>query len=485
MMDYALLFEHFSDEHKRLAWSRQRLLHECLRTAIRSGKLAAGTRLPASRLLAAELTLARNTVLYAYEQLATEGYVDADKRGTVVAQVELKRAKTGAPVVATTPLLSQRSRINAPLLDTTSMHAFAPGVPALDAFPLGPWRHLQARAWRRMGAQQLNYGESAGELPLRAAIADYLRVSRGVLCDVEQVFITDGTQASLGICTQVFADAGQQVWMENPGYHGARTAFTAAQLRIRGIHVDQDGIATAASDWQDYPPRLIYVTPSHQYPLGHVLSLVRRMTLIEQARACGALIIEDDYDSEFRHDGPPLPAMQGLAADAPVLYLGTFSKTMFPALRIGFMVVPRNLVAALHDFLERAAPRGRAVDQLALAEFIRNGQFASHLRRMRRLYRQRRDAMVAALERHAGSAGQIQGASTGMHLSLALTSEVPDSLISTRAHELGIVAQALSAHAAESGKAAGNGLILGYAQVDAALMDERIRQLAKVILLAD
>ena len=486
-MDYVLLLNHFIAEHAHLAWPRQRLLHECLRTAIKSGALSAGTRLPASRELAAELAIARNTVLYAYEQLTTEGYVVADRRGSTVARLtgiklpdNNKNSKSKTATVQY-QLLSQRSRVETPLLDTTSMHAFAPGVPALDEFPLLPWRHLQARAWRSISSQQLNYGEPAGELALRAAIAEYLQISRGVLCEVEQVFITDGTQSSLDLCARAFADVGQQVWMENPGYHGARMAFKAAQLRIHGIAVDADGIAPTTADWHNHAPRLIYTTPSHQYPIGCVLSLARRLALIEQAKAHGVLIIEDDYDSEFRHDGPPLPAMQGLAIDAPVLYLGTFSKTMFPALRIGFMVVPGYLVAALNGFLEQAAPRGRAVDQLTLAEFISGGQFASHLRRMRRLYRQRRDAMTTAIEQHIGSVGSIHGASTGMHLSLILPPELPDHLISVSAAGSGIVAQALSAHATAPGNSPVNGLILGYAQLDAADIDNRVKLLAKII----
>ncbi|MFZ6874101.1 PLP-dependent aminotransferase family protein [Undibacterium sp. Di27W] len=480
-MDYALLLNHFQAEHRHAGWPRQRLLHECLRAAIKSGKLVAGTRLPPSRELAAELAMARNTVLYAYEQLATEGYVDASKRGTLVAQVKLAQAARPETTMPAAAILSRRSRVSTALLDITAMQAFTPGVPALDEFPLGQWRHLQARAWRKATTSQLNYGEPAGEPALRSAIADYLRVSRGVLCDAGQIFITDGTQSSLDLCAHAFADIGEQVWMENPGYHGARMAFNAAQLNIRGIAVDADGIAPDVSDWQDYPPRLIYVTPSHQYPLGSVLALARRMALIEQARACGALIIEDDYDSEFRHDGPPLPAMQGLAADAPVLYLGTFSKTMFPALRLGFIVVPAHLVAALGNFLAHTAPRGRAVDQLALAEFLSSGQFATHLRRMRRLYRQRRDALVTALEQRLGARALIQGASTGMHLSLLLPADLDDKQVSDRAMADGIVAQALSSHAAEHGRLAdnGNGLILGYAQVPTEDMAQAVERLVR------
>ncbi len=480
-MDYALLIAEFSKEHRHPAWPRQRLLHECLRTAIRTGKLGGGFRLLATRQLAAELGLARNTVLYAYEQLATEGYVRSDRRGTVVIDFHTVPADK-PPAAALQHLgLSQRAWTSVPLPDAALACAFAPGVPSLADFPIASWRRLLDRAWRSASRVQLNYGDAAGEPALREAIATHLRASRGVSCDASQVFITDGTQSSLDLCARAFADAGDLVWMENPGYKGALTAFRGAELRTHGITVDFDGIAPSAADWRDHPPKLIYVTPSHQYPLGSVLSLSRRMALIEQAKAAGALIIEDDYDSEFRHDGPPLAAMQGLLRDAPVLYLGTFSKTMFPALRIGFMVVPSCLAAPLARLLAQAAPRGRAADQLALAEFLRSGQFAAHLRRMRRLYRQRRDALGMALERHLGTLGGVHGASAGMHLALSLDQAVPDSAVSARALEQGIVAHPLSRHAVSSTGPVCNGLLLGYAQVPAQDMAPAVKKLAAIV----
>lgn len=480
-MDYALLVANFYKEHQHPAWSRQRLLHECLRAAIRSGKLKAGMRLLASRHLAVELGLARNTVLYAYEQLATEGYLQSDRRGTVVADIGVAHAPVARAAALPSSQLSRRAQTSAPLPDAVLMSAFAPGVPSLADFPSAAWRRLLDRAWRSITAAQLNYGDAAGEPGLREAIADHLRAARGVVCDASQVFITDGTQGSLDLCAHAFADAGDLVWIENPGYKGALTAFRAAELRTRGIAVDIDGIAPTAADWRDHPPKLIYTTPSHQYPLGSVLSLARRIALIEHAKAAGALIIEDDYDSEFRHDGPPLAAMQGLVPDAPVLYLGTFSKTMFPALRIGFIVVPANLVAPLARLVAQALPRGRAADQLALAAFLRSGQFATHLRRMRRLYRQRRDALASALERHIGTMGTACGGSAGMHLTLALDPAISDVAVSAQALRQGIVAHALSVHLAEKTEQAWSGLVLGYAQVPAQQIDGAVKQLAAIL----
>ncbi len=480
-MDYQLLFSAFTAQAAHAPWSRQRQLHACLRGAIRNATLARGTRLPASRTLALELGVSRNTVLYAYDQLATEGFILPDRRGTVVAALGtvVPPGRMAAPMRTGLSLRSQ----GLPALPGSEMSvAFAPGVPSLGDFPATLWRRLLDRAWRSLKPAQLNYADPAGELPLRTAIADHLRVARGALVESGQVFITDGTQSSLDLCARAFADPGDKVWMENPGYQGALAAFRAAQLKPIGIVVDAEGLAPVASDWLRHRPKLIYVTPSHQYPVGSVLSLERRMALIAQARNAAALIIEDDYDSEFRHDGPPLSCMQGLAPDAPVLYLGTFSKTMFPALRIGFMVVPAALVAPLEAMLARSAPRGRTADQLALAEFMHRGHFSLHLRRMRRLYRQRRDALVAALELHLGDVADVYGGSAGMHLALRLRDGSTDDVeLSTRLLGLGIMAPALSLHAVGTRAQPWRGFLLGYAQVPVEAMEPLVKTLAGVI----
>ncbi|MDX8122950.1 PLP-dependent aminotransferase family protein [Janthinobacterium sp. GMG2] len=493
-MDFALLLSAFERTHRERGWPRQRLLHECLRAAIRGGQLAPGTRLAATRVLAAELGLARNTVLYAYEQLASEGFVLPDRRGTVVA------GSVGVPEAApaaggSNDGLSRRARRlrgvagqdagAAVVFPADAMGAFAPGVPALDEFPLAQWRRMLDRAWRALTPRQLNYGDPAGEPQLRMAIADHLRAARGVVCDAGQVFITDGTQSSLDVCLRAFADQGDTLWIEHPGYGGALAAGRGAGLQVTGIAVDMDGIAPTDDDWRDTPPRLIYTTPSHQYPTGSVLSPARRMALLERARAAGALIIEDDYDSEFRHGGPPLAAMQGLVADAPIVYLGTFSKTMFPALRLAFIVVPAALAGAFAQMQAQGAARGRVAEQLALAEFLRSGLFARHVRRMRRLYRQRRDALSEALQRHACWGAAIHGGTAGMHLALRFHDGAWDDLaLSRRAAQDGIVALALSAHGTGEGtreEAGWNGFLLGYAQVPAENMDGLARRLGAVL----
>ncbi|HEX5785940.1 MAG TPA: PLP-dependent aminotransferase family protein [Burkholderiaceae bacterium] len=502
-MDYQLLFSRFAADAAHARWPRQRQLHEGLRQAIRQGTLGSGVRLPASRTLAQELGVSRNTVLYAYNQLATEGFVRPDTRGTVVAPALGASTAPGAkpprhpshpsstrhvhPTPALHAHLSRRA-LSVPTYEQGSVDAataFTPGVPALQEFPLTLWRRLLERAWRNMRKPQLNYADPQGETPLREAIANHLRVARGALLDSSQVFITDGTQHSLDIVAHAFADAGDKVWIESPGYLGALAAFKGAQLKPMGMVVDAQGIAPSAADWQRHRPRLVYVTPSHQFPTGTVLSLERRLALIAQARAAGSLLIEDDYDSEFRHDGPPLSCMQGLAPDAPVIYLGTFSKTLFPALRIGFMVVPASLVAPLRELLSRSAPRGRVAEQWALAEFMHSGQFSLHLRRMRRLYRQRRDALVTELERQLGDMGGVAdvfGGSAGMHLALRLRDPQADDVAMSRwLRQHGLVAQALSEHAMGQRVQPWRGFVLGYAQVPAEQMANKVGLLAQAI----
>lgn len=485
-MDYRVLLSSFERDHDTRAWPRQRIIHACLRSAIIGGSLTSGTRLLASRTLAAELGIARNTVVYAYDQLATEGLISATSRGTIVAPLAIPGSGTavGPPVNAALP---RRMRTPCTLASAvTEARAFAPGVPALQSFPIPTWRRAVDRAWRSLTHAELNYTEAAGLLPLREEISAYLGASRGVRCDASQVFVTGGTQSSLELCARTFVDAGDTVWIENPGYMGALAAFRAAQLRTIGIVVDAGGINPSEQDWHKHPPKLIYTSPSHQYPTGTVLGMQRRLDLIGRAKAAGAFIIEDDYDSEFRYEGPPLPAMQGLTGDAPVIYLGTFSKTLFPAIRTGYMVAPPSLVEPLRTMLAHMAPHGRAADQLALADLLRSGQFGLHLRRMRRLYRSRRDVLVGALQRHMGDVVAVHGSSAGIHLSLQFTDPSrSDVRIAETALEQGIVARALSAHTTGLRQHGWSGLLLGYSQVDGADMDALVEKLARLIRATD
>lgn len=484
-MDYGVLLSSFERETGREAlvrMSRQHRLYACLRAAILSGKSEEGTRLLPSRALADELSMARNSVLYAYERLASEGFVVGRRQGTVVARAGLQQAPAQTPAQAQALTLSKRvAHIERPGNGMDDPLPFLPGSPALDEFPLAQWRRCMERAWRNVGPAQLGYMPVEGNVALRQAIAEYLRVSRGVRCEAAQVFITDGTQNGLDLCARTLADAGDNAWVENPGYNGARCAFQAANLRLVPIPVDADGLAPRPEHWRDTPPRLIYITPSHQYPLGAVMSLERRLALVAQARAAGAWIIEDDYDSEFRHQGAPLSAVQGLAEDAPVIYLGTFSKVMFPALRIGFMVVPPALAPVLRRTAGALMLRGRVAEQLALADFIEAGHFTRHLRRMRRLYAERRAALQDALERHLGGVLTVSGGAGGMHLSVRLDVPIADTEVSRVGRTRGLVLRPLSRFCLPDTQGAYNGLVLGYGGVPAAQMEGLVRTLGEVI----
>jgi len=344
---------------------------------------------------------------------------------------------------------------------------------------LPTWRRLLNAAWRDQSPDLLSYRPAVGELELRQAIATYVRAARGVVCTVDQVIVTDGTQDSLSLCAQALADLGQRAWIEHPGYGGARVACQAAGLKVVPVPVDEHGLAPTKALWRQQPPRLIYTTPSHQYPLGSVMPLARRLALIEQAQAAGAWILEDDYDSEFRHDGPPLAAMQGLVPQAPVVYLGTFSKSMFPALRLGFMVVPASLSDQWQGALGDLVRRGLPAEQAALAAFINEGHFTKHLRKMRPLYAQRQAALREALTRHWPWPGEVLGGACGLHLVLTLPPDIVDVDAALAAMKKGLSPRPLSAYG--MGGASHNGLVMGYANTPAEQMDARVRTLVRAI----
>lgn len=323
----------------------QRALYHTLRDAILQGTLTARCRLPGSRVMAERLHLSRNTVNAALEQLALEGYLTRSRQGTQVAPLASCRQEAGQmpPVV----LPERLQRLPAAMRRDSPTLAFTPGMPAVNYFPLPLWRRLMDNVLREDGSALLGYGEAAGDPLLREAIARHLALSRGIRCDIRQIVITEGALEGVNLCASLLTNPGDSVWLEEPGYLGARSGFQRAGLRVRGMAVDDEGMCIANGVAE--PPRLIFTSPSHQYPCGSIMSAGRRLALVEYARRHGAWIVEDDYDSEFRHSGEPIPAMLGMVPDAPVVYLGTFSKTLFPALRIGFMVMPPALADAAQD----------------------------------------------------------------------------------------------------------------------------------------
>ncbi|HEM7878035.1 PLP-dependent aminotransferase family protein [Burkholderia contaminans] len=480
-MDLALLVSSLSRQDGSTRHSQQEALYRSLRNMLLDGHIPPGTRLVSTRVLAAELGIARNSAVYAYERLAEEGFVAATRNGTITQWDGRGRSSAAAERGPAPVRLSERVHgLENADPEPERMLPFIPGLPSLDEFPVAQWRRCIEHAWRAVKPAQLAYGPVEGLPELRRAVAAYIRVSRGVRCETGQVFITDGTQSSLELCARMLANPGEYGWLENPCYNGARTAFRSTGLELVPIEVDHEGMAPTDEQWHTRPPRLIYTTPSHQYPLGALMSPRRRAALVEHARACGAWIIEDDYDSEFRHGGQPLPAIQGLDADAPVCYLGTFSKTMFPALRLGFMVVPPILVDRFTRTLRELVHRGHSADQLAMAEFIDAGLFARHLRRMRTLYAERRRSLEAALARHLGAVLSVRESPGGMHLSADLALPLHDTDVARAAAAHGLLLQPLSSYRVGDGRPY-NGFVLGYSGLSDTAIETATMQFAAVI----
>jgi GntR family transcriptional regulator/MocR family aminotransferase len=473
--------------------SLTRQIYRALRDGILAGRLVSGLRLPSTRALANDLGVSRNTVVAAFDQLLAEGYVESRVgRGTRVSQTmpdhllharARPRARVASAPVANTPsargrLLVEHARRKSAVEEGTV--AFAPGVPALDLFPWQTWGRLVARRGREMGAASAGYADSLGYRPLREAVARYVAVARGVACTAEQVVIVGGSQQGLDLVARVVTDPGDEAWMEDPGYHGALGAFIAAGLRVTGVPVDADGISVAAGRVGAPAARLMYVTPSHQFPLGATMSLSRRLELLAAAAEMRAWIVEDDYDSEFRYVTRPLTALQGLDTDGRVVYVGTFSKVMFPALRIGFVIAPSSLLPALAAARQFAGTQQAILEQMVLADFIADGHFERHVRRMRAVYAERQQDLIAALVAECDGLVEASPAGSGMHLVGWLPADVHDTDVSRRAAARGVDAIPLSAFAV--GRGAGRpGVLLGYAHVDRATMFDAARRLATAV----
>ena len=406
----------------RSAATLQRQLYDGLRAAILAGRLRPGLRLPSTRSLADDLAVSSNTVAAAFGQLVAEGYAEARVgSGTTVARAlpEDLRKVAAPPMTGVARSRPRISRRGEGLSDArvasgfTTVRPFRPGWPALDQVPLELWWRLAARVGRRLGRNLLGYGEFAGYRPLRKAIAEYLAVSRGVRCTEDQVIVTSGSQQGLYVAAHVLLDPGDRVWIEDPAYPGTRSALRAAGARLVPIRVDAEGIDVSFAERLG-AARLISVTPSHQYPLGVTMTVARRLELLRVARRMRAWVLEDDYDSEFRYSSRPIAALQGLDHDGRVIYLGTFSKTLFPSLRLGYAVVPTDLVrtfTAARSVLDIQSP---LFEQAVLAEFITAGYFERHLRRMRTLYQERQQTLVTEAERYLSGLLELTPARAGL-----------------------------------------------------------------------
>ncbi|WP_153101941.1 PLP-dependent aminotransferase family protein [Paraburkholderia hayleyella] len=482
-----------------------RQLHRLLQQAILSRELPAGSKVPSSRLLAAELGIARNTVTQVYEQLVLEGYVSsATGRGTFVADsapdeiigtpdasaapdaANLPDATRGAPDAALrqalfapgsarlarsgTPLAPERalSRRGARLVAGAGVSkrqggAFMPGVPDVTRFPARVWSRLQNKYWRRLRPDLLTYAPGGGQAWLRHVLADYLRTARSVQCAPEQIIITTGIHQSVDLAVRLLSDVGDVIWTEDPCYWGVRSVLQVSGLEVRPVAVDDEGINPGPDDLLQ-PPKLMLVTPSHQYPLGMVMSLQRRRMLLEYARQHQCWIIEDDYDSEFRYGSRPLASLQGLDSAGQVIYVGSFGKTLFPGLRIGYLVAPAALAERFATASAELYREGQLLQQAMLAEFIAEGHFTSHIRKMRALYGQRRGALLEAVAQRYGTTLPVLGGDAGLHLVLQLPPGADDRAAAAAALERNIVVRALSGYYAEAARAQ-PGLLLGYACV--------------------
>ncbi len=466
-------------------------LYEGYREAITSRQLKPGQRLPSTRTLAADLNVSRIPVLNAFEQLLAEGYLEAKTGvGTFVASSLPEDALTPGrrPVARHADLRRAARPRRTPGNDLRpwspgpwhiSLRAFRVGVPALEHFPFAIWSRLVARHSRKPVAAMMSYSDPMGYAPFRETIAAYLSTARAARCEPEQIMVVNGSQQALQITARVLLDPGSSVWMEEPGYSGAQDAFRMAGASLIPVPVDEDGLDVATGAALCARARAVYVTPSHQYPLGMTMSASRRLQLVNWAMRSGAWIIEDDYDSEYRYGSRPVASLQGLDQDSRIIYLGTFSKVMFPALRLGYMVVPKDLLglfAAAREVLDICPP---VLYQLVLTDFINEGHFGRHIRKMRVLYRERRDALVEALQGEAGSSLEVLNSEAGMHLVALLPRGISDTRASQKAAAQGISAMPLSSTYLKP--ASRGGLILGYGNVETKEIRSNVRRLTHAL----
>ncbi|UCE32129.1 MAG: PLP-dependent aminotransferase family protein [Burkholderiales bacterium] len=462
----------------------QRRLYLALRHAVLRVELPGGAALPASRMLSAELGIGRSTVVRVYEQLLAEGYLrSATGSGTFVSDsLRMRRPSAGrstASMHARTGLSTRGSRIAAQAGSSPfQAGAFVPGVPDVSHFPFAIWRRLVARQIRHERRQLAHYG-FGGYGPLRQALAEYLRVTRMMSVRPQQILILNGAHQAIDLCARMLCDEGDSVWMEDPGYWGARSVLDACGLSIDPVAVDEQGMDASAA-LEPSAPRLIFVSPSSQYPTGVVMSLERRLHLLERARAAGAWIIEDDYDNELRYHPHAVGSLFGLDPGQKVIYVRTFSKVMFPGLRLAYLVVPERLVDPFARGNAELYREGRMIEQAAMAEFIDAGHFTRHLRRMRGLYQERRDRLSEAIESRLGGLVVTHGGQAGLHLLYRFTRELDDAALADRTLREGIVFRPLTLYYRDPARGA-PGMNLGFAAVPVERMAPAVDVLAGAI----
>ena len=466
-----------------------RRVYLALKVKIRAGGLGPATKVPSTRALARDLGVSRNTVMLAYEQLAAEGYLVSRHRGaTSVAGVASPRpAPAPARPVALRPApMSAYARRLTARLDLgparpALRYDFRYGRPAVDEFPREIWRRLLASHARRASPDTLGYGSPAGHGPLRTALSEYLGRARGVVSDPERMVVVNGTQQALDLIARVLLDPGDGAVVEEPHYPGATIPFEAVGARLLRVPVDAGGLDPAKLPPATERPRLVYVTPCHQFPSGVIMPLERRVALLQWASRVGAWVVEDDYVSEFRYEGRPLEALQSLDRDERTIYMGSFSKTLFPALRVGYLVLPRALVRPFLAAKWVADRFSATLYQEALAELITSGQFERYLRRAGARNAGRRRALIAALRECFGSRAEIAGENTGVHLVVWLNDVRPRELnaLVARAARAGVGVYSVAPYYAQPPRRAG--LLFGYAALTEGEIRAGTRRLAQLL----
>jgi GntR family transcriptional regulator/MocR family aminotransferase len=465
-----------------------RWLYEQLRRAILEGRLHPGARLPASRDLADAYKLSRATIVTAFEQLKSEGYVDGRTgSGTYVSEVLPEQLLQADGVRRESQLPHRRMRLSEyarrlqPFRSrpTHPSRAFRPNQAALNLFPTTLWAQVAARRLRRASVQLLGGGETLGYRPLREAVAEYLNTSRGVKCTAEQVLIVSGAQEGLDRTARLLLNPGDAAWMEEPGYAGAAAVLRAVGATICGVPVDSEGLNLERGIERWPRPKLVYVTPAHQFPLGVTMSLRRRLALLEWARKSGVMIFEDDYDSEYRYSGRPVPALQGLDRAGVVIFGGSFSAVMFPAMRLGYLVVPAEMVDIFAAAQSVSTHHPPLLGQAVLCDFIREGHFARHIRRMREVYADRLGVLLKSAREKLGGLVEISNVEAGLQTIGWLRDGLPAESVAVAAAKRNVEVIPLQRYG--YGRVRGNGIVLGFAAVEPRELRRGVEELAGVL----
>ncbi len=471
-----------------------RQLYEYLREQILTGKLSPNTQLPATRTLAKELDISRNTVLNAYKQLIDEGYLESygggytrvthtlpeqvltiDGAKTAAAQANLSENRPEKP-----PKLSKMGEtiveLPYPYWDRSGSRPFSSSQPSVESFPSGVWEKCLLTSWRSIQSEELSYPNALGYRPLRKSLASYLQSTRGVNCTADQVVITNGTQHALSTIFTLLLNKGDEVWVENPSYNGVKIALTQVEANIIPVNIDDQGLIFEEGFQQSPNGRMACISPSHQYPLGATMSLTRRLELLDWAERNEAWIIEDDYDSEYRYSGYPIEALQGLDKAGRVIYMGTFSKVLFPALRLGYMILPKSLVEpyrAARAFSDRGT---RILEQVTVYHFIEEGHLGRHIRKMRTLYAERQEVLIEMAHKFLGGMLELEPNNVGLHLVGWLPAGMDDDSVSKHLLADGIYAPPLSYFSLTP--LPRPGLIMGYAAIPANDIVSAVKQMS-------